>query len=182
MAKKYVVSITNGTGSEQIVNGNYDVTCQATGYDASTIDPNTLEITDSGSYSLTIEATGTLNVHVSDDGTESGNPIQGATFYRCDSSGSVTYGNLLTTNENGLLAFEHVPYSTTDTPPSIFIKQISSDDSHNFSKDVYEITLTSSSYTKEIINTPASTKTFTLFDKNYDGLPIGQATINLDEK
>ena len=78
MAKEHIVSITNGKGSKELVNGN---TANINGYDNSTITPNSQEITkEVNSYEFTISATGTFTLHVSDDGTEIGIPIVGATL------------------------------------------------------------------------------------------------------
>lgn len=180
MAKQYIVNITNGVGTEEITNGQYTVTANATGYDNSSIDPTTLTINDeTDEYSLTIGATGTLTVHVSDDGTTTGEPIVGAIFYRCDASGT-TYGDPVTSGDNGNAIFEHIPFSTQGDAPTVYYKQTSSDDSHNFDPSPHELTLDKQTVTEEVLNEPAVTKTIKLTDSNYAGLPIDVATITLN--
>lgn len=46
MAKPYEISITDGVGSSSILNGQYGVTSEITGYDNSTINPANVEVTD----------------------------------------------------------------------------------------------------------------------------------------
>lgn len=59
MASPYNIAITNGSGTENILNGDYDVVASITGYDNSTINPS------------------------------SGTAIVGATFVRTDASGTI---------------------------------------------------------------------------------------------
>ena len=93
MAK--IINITNGTGTGELINDTYTVTATVTGYDDTSIDPSTLNIVEgTNSYALSISATGTLTLHVTDDGTSTGNPIVGATFYRTDSIGT-EYGSVM---------------------------------------------------------------------------------------
>ena len=75
MAKPYVISIVSGTGSSDIATDEYTVTAVAAGYDTSSISPSTITITDEADYAFTIAATGTLTLHVSDDGTEAGTQL-----------------------------------------------------------------------------------------------------------
>ena len=65
MAKEHIIPITNGKGSQSLVNGNYSVTASVNGYDNATIEPSAEEITEGvNEYSFTIAATGTLTLHV----------------------------------------------------------------------------------------------------------------------
>lgn len=50
----------------------------------------------------------TLTLHVSDDGTNVGVPIVGATFYRCDSEGT-TYGDAVVSDDVNAV-FNYVSY------------------------------------------------------------------------
>ena len=182
MAKQYKINIVNGTATEYITNGTYNVTAVSTGYDASSIDPSTITVNDeTDTLTFEISASGTLNLHVTETGTEQGTPINGAKFYRCNEDGSITYGTEITSNENGLAVLEKLPYSTTDTAPTVYIKQTASDLSHNFDSTVKQYVLNAEQTTQEIINTPAESKTINLTDANYE-IPIGTAEITLDEQ
>ena len=176
MAK--TITITNGTGSASLINDTYTVTADVNGYDNSSISPASVDIVDgTNSYAFTISATGTLTLHVTDDGTVSGDPIVGATFYRTDSAG-VEYGSVITTDSNGDAVFNNVPFSSTNAPV-IYYKQIASDDNHEFDNTVKNTTLTTSTSTIEVINPVGATRTITLTDANYSNLPIDAGIITL---
>ena len=178
---QHIIPITNGNGSKELVNGNYNVVANVSGYDNSTILPETQEITEGiDSYSFTIAATGTLTLHVSDDGTDIGVPIQGATFYRCDAEGN-TYGNLIESDVDGNAVFENVPYLDGEEGPTIYFKQVSSDGEHEFNQDLQNTTLAQETKTVEISNPEAVARTFTLTDVNYANLPIENGEITLSE-
>lgn len=177
MAK--IINITDGQGSGSLINGSYTVTASATGYDDTTINPNSVSIVEgTNTYQFTIAATGTLTLHVTEDGTSTGTPIVGATFIRTDSTGN-TYGSAITTDSNGDAVFNNVPYDATSTP-TIYYKQTASDGDHEFSDIVQSTTLTTSTATVEIENAPGATRTITLTDANYSNLPIGTATLTLN--
>lgn len=176
MAK--IINITNGQGTESLINGSYTVTANAVGYDDSTINPSSVSIVEgTNTYQFTISATGTLTLHVTEDGTTTGTPIVGATFIRTDSTGN-TYGSAITTDSNGDAVFNNVPYDATNAP-TIYYKQTASDGDHEFSDLVQSTTLTTSTETIEIQNTPGATRTITLTDSNYSNLPIDTATLTL---
>jgi len=176
MAK--IINITNGQGTESLINGSYTVTANAVGYDNSTINPSSVSIVEgTNTYQFTISATGTLTLHVTEDGTTTGTPIVGATFIRTDSTGN-TYGSAITTDSNGDAVFNNVPYDATNAP-TIYYKQTASDGDHEFSDLVQSTTLTTSTETIEIQNTPGATRTITLTDSNYSNLPIDTATLTL---
>ena len=178
MAK--VVTITNGTGSASMINGSYTVTAESVGYDNTSIDPSSVTIEAStNTYAFTISATGTLTLHVTDDGTASGTPIVGATFYRTDSTGT-TYGNAITTDASGDATFANVPFAATGAP-IIYYKQTTSDGDHEFDSTVQSTTMTSQTDTVEIQNTPGATRTITLMDLNYSNLPIDSATLTFTD-
>lgn len=176
MAK--IINITDGQGTGSLINGSYTVTATSTGYDASTINPSSVNVVEgTNTYQFTIAATGTLTLHVTEDGTSTGTPIVGATFVRTDSTGN-TYGSAITTDSNGDAVFNNVPYDSTNAP-TIYYKQTASDGDHEFSDLVQSTTLTTSTETIEIQNTPGATRTITLTDANYSNLPIGTATLTL---
>lgn len=181
MAKTHVIPITNGIGSIEIVDGEYNATANVAGYDNATLSPSTQTITeDVDTYEFTIQATGTLTLHVSDDGSEIGVPIVGATFYRCDAEGT-TYGDVITTDDDGNAIFNNVPYSEESTGPTIYYKQTASDGEHTFVDTVQETTLEAETKTVEIENAVAATRTFKLTDASYEGLPIADGEITLEQ-
>ena len=178
MAK--IININNGTGSGELINGTYSVTAEVTGYDNTSIDPSSLTVVaGTNSYAFTISATGTLTLHVTEDGTSTGTPIVGATFYRTDSTGT-EYGTVITTDSNGDAVFNNVPYDATSAP-TIYYKQTASDGNHEFDNTVQSTTLTSQTGTLEIQNTPGATRTITLTDANYSNLPISTGTLTLTD-
>lgn len=173
-----VVNIINGTGTSELINDTYTVTAQVTGYDNTTIDPTSLTVEEgTNNYAFTISATGTLTLHVTEDGTTTGTPIVGATFYRTDSTGT-EYGSSITTDSNGDAIFDNVPFDATNAP-TIYYKQTASDGDHEFDSTVKSTTLATDTSTIEIQNTPGATRTITLTDANYANLPIDSGTITL---
>lgn len=177
MSKRHIVPITNGMGSKGIINGTYDVTAEVLGYDNNSLTPTTQEITEGViEYSFTIATTGTLTLHVSDDGTSVGIPIVGAKFYRTDNTGK-TYGTVITTDDQGFATFNYVPFSTTQTPPNVYFKQIESDGEHNFDNSVKSVQLENQLKTIEIKNEEATTRTIKLTDESYEGLPIDDGNV-----
>ena len=169
MAKNVI--ITNGTGTTELINDTYTVTAEVTGYNNTTINPNSI-IVDAGTntYSFTIAAEGTLTLHVTEEGTSTGTPIVGATFIRTDSTGT-EYGTTITTDTNGDAVFNNVPFAATNTP-IIYYKQTASDGNHEFDNTVQNTTMTTSTSTVEIQNTVGATRTINLTDTNYTNLPI----------
>ena len=166
-----IIDINNGTGTGELINDTYSVTASVTGYDNTSISPSSVSIVEgTNSYAFTISATGTLTLHVTDDGTTTGTPIVGATFIRTDSSGN-EYGTAITTDTNGDAVFNNVPFDTTSAP-TIYFKQTASDGDHEFSSAVQNTTMTTSTSTLEIENTPGATRTIGLTDENYANLPI----------
>lgn len=178
MAKPYTVNITNGQGSAEVLNDTYTVTANVTGYDNATIDPSSLQVVaGTNSYAFTISATGTLTLHVTEDGTSTGTPIVGATFIRTDSTGT-EYGSLITTDSTGNAVFNNVPFAQTGAP-TIYFKQTASDGEHEFDTSVQSTTMTESTSTLEITNAAPALRTFTLQDANYENLNIDAGSITL---
>ena len=169
MAK--IVTITNGTGTGELINDTYTVTANVTGYDNTSINPSTVNVVEgTNSYALTIAATGTLTLHVTEEGTQAGTPIVGATFIRADASGN-EYGSTITTDTNGDAVFNNVPFADTGAP-IIYFKQTASDGDHEFDATIQNTTMTTSTETLEIQNPVGATRTITLTDANYTNLPI----------
>ena len=169
MAKS--VTITNGTGIVELINDTYTVTADVTGYENATIDPSSITVAAAtNSYAFTISATGTLTLHVTEDGTAAGTPIVGATFIRTDASGN-EYGTAITTDAQGDAIFNNVPFAATDAP-TVYYKQTASDGDHEFDATVQSTTLTTQTSTIEIQNLPGATRTINLTDANYANLPI----------
>ena len=177
MAKQ--VTITNGVGSAELINGTYTVTADVGGYDNTTINPSSINVVEgTNTYALTIGASGTLTLHVSEEGTAGGTPIVGATFVRVDAAGN-EYGLAITTDTNGDAIFNNVPYATTGAP-IIYFKQTASDGDHEFSTSVQNTTLTTQTSTLEIQNQAGPVRTINLTDINYSNLPIEAGELTLD--
>lgn len=174
-----VININNGTGSGELINGTYTVTADVTGYDNTSINPSSITVeAGTNTYAFTISATGTLTLHVTEDGTTTGTPIVGATFVRTDSLGT-EYGTPITSDSNGDAVFNNVPFDATNAP-LIYYKQTASDGDHEFDQTVQNTSLTTSTATVEIINQPGATRTINLTDSNYSNLPIESGTLTLN--
>lgn len=175
---EHLIPITNGKGSKEMANGTYNVVSSVVGYDNSSITPNSIEIEEGvNDYNFTVAATGTLTLHVSDDGSEIGIPIVGASFLRCDSEGN-TYGEAITTNDEGNAIFNYVPFDA-EAAPTIYFKQTQSDGEHTFDDSLQSTTMDSETSTLEIQNAQAEERSFTLTDANYENLPISDGQITL---
>lgn len=178
MSRPYVINITDGTGSERVLNGQYSVTAEVTGYDNASILPATQDITaGTNSYAFTIASTGTLTLHVTEDGTAGGTPVVGATFARCDSGGT-TYGAAITSDASGNAVFNYVPFAATGAP-LIYYKQTGSDGNHEFDPALVNTTMTTSAQTIEVTNSLAALRSIGLTDANYANLPIVSGSITL---
>lgn len=175
----HVVPITNGIGSLELVNATYTITSTTNGYDNTSITPNSQEVTEGvNEYTFTIGATGTLTIHVSDDGTDIGVPIIGAKFSRCNAEG-VVYGNPITSDESGNAVFASVPFAA-ENAPAVYYKQTASDGEHTYDETVKNTTLATATVTLEIANASATVRNFSLTDTNYSGLPIADGSISLE--
>lgn len=178
MASPYTVTISNGVGTAAVINGSYAVTTSVVGYDNTTILPATQVVSEgNNTYSFTVAATGTLTLHVTEDGTAGGTAVVGATFARCDSAGNV-YGTAVTSDENGNAVFPYVPFAATDAP-LIYYKQTARGGNHEYDPALKNTTMTAAASTIEIVNAPAAVRTFNLTDPNYEGLPISTGTLTL---
>jgi hypothetical protein len=174
-----VITITDGSGTAELLNDTYSVVSNTNGYDNTSIEPSSVTITNGvNSYAFTVAATGTLTIHVTEDGTSTGTPVVGATFIRTDSAGN-EYGSAITTDTNGDAVMNNVPFSSTSAP-NIYYKQTASDGNHEFVNTVQSTTLTTQTSTVEVENTPAATRTITLTDANYENLPIESGTLTFN--
>ena len=174
----YNINVVNGTATENILNGDYSVSTNVTGYDNNTIDPISVTISEGvNEYNFTVAATGTLTVHISETGVADGTPIVGAKIIRCDSEGN-TYGSEATTNVEGNAILANVPYAASDAP-TIYFKQTASDGTHEFPVTLQSTTMTTQTSTFELQNPMAALRTINYTDKNYEGLKI-TGTINLN--
>lgn len=172
------VTITNGVGTANLIDDTYAVTAEVSGYDNTTISPQSVDVTQGvNTYAFTIASTGTLTLHVTEEGTQSGTPIVGATFIRTDSAGT-EYGAPIITDTYGNAVFNNVPFAATDAP-IIYYKQTASDGNHEFDDTVQSISMQTQTQTEEIQNTLGELRTINLTDANYENLPIDTATITL---
>ena len=175
---KHLIPITNGKGSKTLTNGTYTVEAEVLGYDNASIDPTSIEIQEgNNSYTLQIAATGTLTLHVTEDGTSTGTPVVGATFIRTDSLGN-EYGNIITTDQTGNAIFNNVPYADANAP-IIYFKQTASDGDHEFDSSIQNTTMTQSTFTLEIQNVKGALRTINLTDANYNNLKIDSGSLTL---
>ncbi len=182
MGNELNVTITNGTGTANVANGNYNVTATVDGYDNTTISPSTQTITEGDNdYAFTIAATGTLTLHVTAEGTEAGTNVVGATFIRADASGN-TYGPTITSDASGNAVFENVPFSATGTPPTIYYLQTGTSSGNEYDATLKNTTLTAQTGTIQVANPAAAERTITLTDANYANLPVENGTITLERQ
>ncbi len=168
----YNVTITNGTGSQAMQAGSYDVTATANGYDVSTLAPTTFTATDTSStQAFTLTANGTLTFIVNETGAAGGAPITSGSLVMTDETGTTEYGQPVTIGADGNAVFNNVPYGSTTEPFQLYFKQLSTDDAHNPFDGVISVSMTSQTQTEYVQNTAAAVQTFNLTDANYN-LPI----------
>lgn len=171
MPSPYVINIVDGEGSSRILNGTYTVASAVSGYNNASIDPSIQAVTaGTDNYNFKVAATGTLTLHVTEEGTSEGTILEGATFVRCDSAGTA-YGNPVLSDATGNAVFPYVPFAASGAP-TIYYRQTASVGDHEYSSALQTATLTSSAGTVEIANPLANVRTIRLTDANYDGLPI----------
>lgn len=174
----YNVTITNGSGSQSMQAGTYNVSGTIAGYDASTLTPTTYTATTTeGTGTFTVSATGTLTFNVNETGAAGGTPVTGGTMIMTDSTGATEYGTAVTIGATGDAVFNNVPFGDTGTPYVLYFKQLTSDTTHNIFEGVITVNMTSSTQTEYVQNTLIAEQTFTLTDANYTGLPITSATL-----
>lgn len=175
MAGPYEILITGGTGTAPIMLGDYSVTGTSVGYDSGTIDPSTVTIGASGTYAFTIAATGTLTLHVTEDGSAGGTAVSGANFVRCDASGATGYGADVVSDASGDAVFEHMPFGVG--APTIYYMQTASDDNHIYDPTLKTTVMATEDETVLVENALPQPKTVTLKDEFY-GLSLdGELTL-----
>ncbi len=176
----YNVTITNGSGSQAMQRGTYNVTATANGYDGATLEPKTFTATDTpATQAFTLSANGTLTFNVNETGAAGGTPITSGTIVMTDSTGTTEYGQPVTIDATGNAVFANVPYGTTAEPFQLYFKQLTTADGYNVFDGVISVSMTSQTQTEYIQNTAAAVQTFTLNDANYN-LPI-DGSLTFDE-
>ena len=180
----YNVTITNGQGTSSMKAGNYSVTAtEAAGYDLTTLTPTTFTATESqGSASFTLSASGTITLVVNETGAQGGTPVQSGSIVMTDQSGSTEYGSPVTINSSGTAVFNNVPYGSSQTPFTLYFKQLSTDETHNPYVGVITVSMESNTQTEYVLNSPIAEQTITLTDANYSGMPIESASLSFDEQ
>lgn len=178
---RHTIPIANGSGTIKLVTGTYNAQAVAGGYDSSTLNPTEVTILDgTDTYAFTISANGTLTLHVTDTGLQSGVGIIGAKFIRTDSMGTIV-GKDVVTNSDGNAVFLNVPYAQSGSN-TIYYKQISSDGGHTFDDSVKSVTMTEESQTIEIQNPDAPVRNFTLMDASFPNIPVMDGQVILEDK
>ncbi len=168
----YNVTITNGSGSQAMQSGTYNVTATASGYDASTLSPTTFTATaNAGTGAFTLSANGTLTFNVNETGAAGGTPITSGSLIMTNATGTEDYGQAVTIGTDGNAVFANVPYGDAGTPFTLYFRQLSSDDDHNPYEGVITVQMTAQTQTEYVQNTAIAEQTFSLTDANY-GLPI----------
>ena len=179
---EYNVTITNGSGSQEMKAGTYTVTAtQAQGYDLTTLSPSTYTAgTEQGSGAFTLSANGTLTFVVNETGAQGGTPVTSGSIVMTDSTGTEQYGTAVTIDTTGNAVFDNVPYGSQETPFVLYFKQLSTDDNHNIYSGVISVQMSEQTQTQYILNSAIATQNITLTDANYSGLPIENATLNFE--
>ena len=173
----YNVQITNGQGSAKMQSGNYAVTVNANGYDATTLSPDSYTATSGGVGNFTVSACGVLTIVFNETGAEGGAPIESGSVVMTDETGEIQYGSPVSINENGEAVFNNVPFNL-DTPYQLHFKQLSSDEEHMAYPDVFTVGMGTETQTEYVLNQPiCEEQNFTLSDANY-GFPIADATLD----
>ena len=178
---RHTISITNGKGSIELVNGVYNATAVVGGYEASTLDPKQVTIMDgTNDYVFTISAKGVLTLHVTDTGDRiTGVQVVGAKFVRTDSTGTII-GVEAITDHDGNAVFNNVPFASSGST-EIYYKQITSDGGHTFDDTVKAIVMTASTEIIEIANPTAPVRNIMLTDASFPNLPIKDGQIILED-
>ena len=179
----YNVTITNGTGSQNMQAGTYTVSVtNAPGYDATTLSPTTYTATaNAGAGAFTLSATGTLTFVVNETGAAGGTPVTEGSLVMTDSTGNTQYGSPINITSSGEAIFNNVPYGTSETPFVLYFKQLSTDSAHNVYEGVISVQMDAQTLTQYVQNSAIALQTITLTDANYSGLPIANATMEFQK-
>ena len=172
----YNVQITNGVGSAKMQSGNYAVTVNANGYDATTLSPDSYTATSGGVGNFTVSACGVLTIVFNETGAEGGAPVESGSVVMTDETGEIEYGSPVSINEDGEAVFSHLPFNL-DNPYQLHFKQLSSDEEHLPYPDVFTVGMGTETQTEYVVNQPiCEEQNFTLSDANY-GFPVDSATL-----
>ena len=171
----YNVQITNGQGSQNMQSGNYSVTVNANGYEATTLSPVSYTATSGGVGNFTVSACGVLTIIFNETGAEGGTPITSGSVVMTDSTGETQYGSPVSVNEDGEAVFNNVPFNL-DNPYQLHFKQLSSDANHAPYSGVFTVGMGTETQTEYVINEPLNVQNFNLTDANY-GFPVADATL-----
>lgn len=180
----YQVNITNGTGSQNMKAGAYNVSAtSAPGYDLSSLTPTAFTATaEPGSAAFTLTAQGTLTFIVNETGAAGGTPVTGGTIVMTDSTGNTEYGSPVTIDSSGNAVFNNVPYGDVTNPVTLYFKQLTSDETHNPYAGVITVSVTAQTQTEYLQNTAIALQTFTVSDATYTGLPVASATLSFTDQ
>ena len=181
---EYNVTITNGSGSQAMKAGTYDVVAtSAPGYDTTSLSPTTFTAsTSAGSATFTLSATGTLTFVVNETGASGGTPVESGSIVMTDSTGTTQYGSPVSIGSNGEAIFQNVPFGSASEPYSLYFKQLSTDANHNLYENVISVSMAAQTQTEYIQNTPIATQTIALTDANYANLPVASATLSFESE
>ena len=184
----YNVTIINGTGSQTMNAGDYEVSAiYAPGYDMETLSPTTFTATSQTSTgAFTLSASGTLTMIFNETGAVGGTPITSGTVVMTDPTGALEYGSVVDIDSNGTAIFNNVPYGSEQSGYTLYFKQLTSDENHNPYPNVFAVGMGGETQTEYILNEPkAVLQNFTLTDANYPNLPVYNAElkfVNSDEE
>lgn len=173
----YDINIANGTGTEKVADGTYSAVGNFAGFDNSTLNPKSFTVRAGVTvYNLTIAAAGTLNIHVTEEGAPNGTPVEGATFVRCDETGTETYGDPVTSDSTGVASMQYLPYGNEQT---IYYKQTATATDHEYDTTVRKFTLKKQAETAEVPNPALKQRVFNVTDRHYHGADIPSGTLIL---
>ncbi len=173
----YNVQITNGTGSQAMKKGAYNVEVTAAGYDVSTLNPKMFTATEeAGSENFVISASGTLTFNVNETGAAGGAPITAGSIIMTDSTGNIEYGTAANISVTGEAVFNNVPYGTSGNGFQLYFKQLTTDENHNIQEGVITVNMEEENQTAYIQNAQIALQTFNIADATY-GLPV-DGTLN----
>lgn len=172
------ITINNGTGNKNIVPGNYTASARIAGYNNLSISPTSITVSSTTeTFPFTIAATGSATITLTD--VDDATAIENATFMRCNSTGTTTYGTPVLTNPSGVATFNNLPFGTD--APTVYIIETDSDGTHIAPTTVLQLNLADATGTNlAVTNEKAAEQNFKLTDANYTDLPIDAGFIDLN--
>ena len=180
----YDVTITNGTGSQTMNTGTYNVSAiYAPGYDMASLNPTTFTVASAPSTgTFTLTANGTLTITFNETGAAGGTPITSGTVVMTDSTGEIEYGSVVQVDSNGTATFNNVPYGSEQSAYTLYFKQLTSDENHNIYENVFAVGMGAQTQAEYVLNTPKVVlQNFVLTDANYPELPVYNAVLQFEE-